>query len=204
MEDREHVCDAWLQKPATVPSATDILEAKRMLHIICARDELRPPQCISLLQAFKTDNEIKQKAEGMIASSFPDLPTREQIVLRRFQQSLTTMPPDFVLEMEQDPNRYNALLCAYGNTRSVRREVTREIREQMKAFAKAKAKFISDLYEKFKLQPGSLDRFYNIVEDDRMRFAREMKICQQELFPEFDSNNGLLPVQGPVRPNSAS
>lgn len=60
--------------------------------------------------------------------------------------------------------------------------------------SKAKTKISNELFLRHENTVGGLDRFFQMVEKDLERYARELKVFKDSQ-KEFDRRNGLLPSQ---------
>ena len=199
MGNRKDVSDKWLQNLATRPDPAALAKFKELLKILQKRDGVRPRPVPTLLQAFKDDPSVQAEVEAETEQQFDGQKrTREEFISNLFHTKMSRESPETLLLLQEDMASYNAALKQFSNEQRTKRTAARHMLNQQKQRQRNRVKVITRLFEKRKLEPGALDRFYRLVEEDKQRHARELKIFKEELADKFDSENELLSFQGPL------
>ena len=199
MGDRESVKDTWLQKPATRATITALSQFKETLSILQKRDGIRPKPGVTLWQAFKEDASVQEKAEDEARlEAERETRTRDEITKDLFEMRMMRTSPERQAHLREDIESYNAAFQSFASGESTKRSVARQLADQQKQLGRRKAKILGKFFESWKLRPGALDRFYRIVEKDKLRHARDLKVYIEEVGHEFDKQHFLLPIQGPL------
>ena len=201
--DREGVSDPWLQKRVTRASPHEVDKFRSEMKVLCGRDLVRPRAVLTLRQAFKDDDVVqKEIQEELRQMGIGRLQTVEEITRAMFQERFGTIDETEIsgtpISGSNAPHA-NRNIDLQNFAKAVKQEVRKQVKAQKRQLSLAITQITESRLARRKLVPGGLDHLRYMVDQDKQRYARDLKASGLRMRHEFDERYNLLPYYGPLQ-----